>query len=120
MWFSAIRRLQGTRVLTAIMVASLLTVAIGLAGCSDAEVEAIEAAAGADSQQKACFANQRSLVGAYGEWRSSSGSEATDFAEFEGFLVPDYLEEIPKCPNSGTYTWDPASQTLSCSNHGKP
>lgn len=74
----------------------------------------------ANATQKACFANERIIDGAYASYATSAGAhpdDITDWASLEAHLVPDELKTMPICPAGGTYTW--SAGEVSCSVHGR-
>lgn len=80
-------------------------------------------AAKGSAQQKTCFANERTVEGAYQSYLASSptAAKATNWDDLKGELIPDYVKEEPKCPAGGDYTATPGnggdSVTVSCSIH---
>ena len=71
-------------------------------------------AAKSTAQRKSCFANQRTLEGA---WQQAIASGETT-ATAPGVIVPTYIAKAPKDPATGAaYTWvTPGSTT--CPNTG--
>ena len=63
-------------------------------------------AAKASAQQKTCWANERTVEGAYESWQAGGGdgTSLTNFAGLMGVLSPNYVKTTPSCPASGTYT----------------
>jgi prepilin-type N-terminal cleavage/methylation domain-containing protein len=55
-------------------------------------------AAKANAQKKACYANQRTLEGAYQTWIASDNVAAVVTSPFATSLVPTYVKSDPKCP----------------------
>ena len=58
-------------------------------------------------QKKSCFANERTVEGAFAAYVAQAGSSAavTDTNSLFAALVPLYIQSKPKCPAGGTYTW---------------
>ena len=60
-----------------------------------------------NSQQKTCYANMRTVSGAYQTWladQTGTITYATDWTTLNADLVPHYVKETPTCPSSGAYT----------------
>jgi len=55
-------------------------------------------AAKANAQKKSCFANQRTLEGAYQTWVADDNAAVAIASPFTGNLVPAYVKVDPKCP----------------------
>ena len=53
----------------------------------------------AGAQKKACYANQRTIEGAYQTWNADDTGVA--FA-YPGSLVPAFVKTAPKCPRTGS------------------
>ena len=86
-------------------------------------VPVFEAAKSA-AQQRTCFANERTIDGAYENYRASGGAVATDLNSLIADLTDvgnPYLAHWPKCPAGGTYSALYAvgneSVTLTCTLH---
>ena len=84
----------------------LLVMGLSLSGCAPSKVEV------AAQQKQACFANQRQIKTAIGIVHADSG------------IYPDVATVVAKlglkCPSGGTYSFDPDTDTLTCSIHGHP
>ena len=52
----------------------------------------------ANAQKKSCFANQRTLEGAFQTWIASDNVAAVVTSPFATSLVPTYVKVDPKCP----------------------
>jgi prepilin-type N-terminal cleavage/methylation domain-containing protein len=80
-------------------------------------------AAKAGAQQKTCYANMRTVAGAYQTWLADNPTAATpaNWAALTGELVPNYVKTAPACPSTGAYSATFTGQALvvSCSwaNH---
>jgi type IV pilus assembly protein PilA len=64
-------------------------------------------AAKASAQQKTCYANMRTVSGAYQTWladQSGTPVYPTNWATLTGDLVPNYVKAVPTCPSGGAYT----------------
>jgi len=70
-------------------------------------------AAKANAQKKSCFANQRTLEGAFQNWVADDNTAVAMSSPFAS-LVPSYIKADPKCPaiNAVGYSLD-ASGTAS-------
>jgi competence protein ComGC len=68
-----------------------------------------------NAQERTCFSNQRNIEAAAQTYGAENNGE---FPETIGALVPEYLKSVPVCPSDGTYTWDPADASVTCSVHG--
>jgi prepilin-type N-terminal cleavage/methylation domain-containing protein len=55
-------------------------------------------AAKANAQKKSCFANQRTLEGAFQTWVADDHAAAAIASPFTSNLVPTYVKSDPKCP----------------------
>lgn len=83
-------------------------------------------AAKASAQQKTCWANERTVEGAYQSWQAAGndGSSLTNWAGLMGVLQAGYVKAEPSCPASGTYTTNFSggagnpSVGIACSTHG--
>ena len=62
-------------------------------------------AAKASAQQKTCWANERTVEGAYQSWQAA-GNDGTGltYATMMTALTPNYVKTTPSCPASGTYS----------------
>jgi type IV pilus assembly protein PilA len=66
----------------------------------------------ANAQKKSCFANMRTVEGAYQTWQADNQGLATplanptDYATLVSttYLVPNYVKSAPVCPSGGTYS----------------
>ena len=82
-------------------------------------------AAKASAQQKTCWANERTVEGAYQSWQAAGndGTSLANFAGLLGVLSPNYVRVTPSCPASGTYTTTFSGGStkptvgISCSTH---
>jgi len=82
-------------------------------------------AAKASAQQKTCWANERTVEGAYESWQAggNDGTSQTSFTTLLTALTPNYIKATPSCPASGTYTATFSGGTtkptvgISCSVH---
>jgi hypothetical protein len=95
------------RVRRIVLVMMLLTVAsIALVACGPSKAEV------AAQQKEQCFTSQRQLKLALGVIYADSG------------IYPDVQDAAnklgAKCPSGGTYSFDPSTDTVSCSVHGHP
>ena len=73
----------------------------------------------ATARERACFASEREVEGAYHVYLTGTGSPPgtlTDMAALTGALEPNYLKRDPVCPDAGTYTW--TGSQMDCSVHG--
>ncbi|WP_287152639.1 prepilin-type N-terminal cleavage/methylation domain-containing protein [Candidatus Solincola tengchongensis] len=74
-----------------------------------------------NAAEKVCQANVRAMKSAAGVYNARYGSYPTSI----GQLVPEFMEEVPICPEVGTptsYTFiggGEAPPTISCSFHGE-
>jgi prepilin-type N-terminal cleavage/methylation domain-containing protein len=55
-------------------------------------------AAKANAQKKSCFANQRTLEGAFQTWIADDNAPVAIASPFATSLVPQYVKVDPKCP----------------------
>jgi prepilin-type N-terminal cleavage/methylation domain-containing protein len=72
-----------------------------------------------NAEQKACFANERTVEGMWVGYLSSKGRPdpyPADWADALALLVPQYVKKAPVCQSGGVYTWD--DDRLTCSVHG--
>lgn len=56
----------------------------------------------ANAEEKACFANQRTIEGAASMYYATEGVQAADLAA----LISEYLTTEPNCPSTDTLTGD--------------
>lgn len=73
--------------------------------------------------QRSCFANERTMEGAYQQYLAAETAPApvTDMASLTSALVDTgYLKSVPKCPTNGVYTIEPQDGAIKiiCSVHG--
>lgn len=68
----------------------------------------------ANARMRACQANLRTLNGACGMYRTNTGAYPAALVN----LVPDYIQSVPTCPSSGTYTYAAATGTTTCDAAG--
>lgn len=80
-------------------------------------------AASTTARESACFAQQRLMDGALEQWViAEEGRSRSDLADYEAVVdavVPEYVSVEQVCPTDGTYEYDPATDTISCSVHGE-
>lgn len=89
---------------------------LGAAGTGAAVFDAAQG----NAQERSCFANERTVEGAYQQYMANtSATDLLDASVFLDTLVSEgYLKQAPECPGGGSYLWDPESTTLTCSEHG--
>jgi type II secretory pathway pseudopilin PulG len=81
-------------------------------------------AAKANAQQKTCWANERTLEGAFQSWNAAGNTYggAATYAGLTAVLVPDFVKAVPVCPAAGSYTTSftagNASVSISCNVAG--
>jgi hypothetical protein len=94
---------------------------VGMGSCALVAVPVFSSAS-SSAQQKSCFANQRTIVGAALTYQQMNPGAAvpSDWSGLMRVLVPDVLKREPTCPAGGTYSADSSSGALkvSCSIHG--
>jgi prepilin-type N-terminal cleavage/methylation domain-containing protein len=79
-------------------------------------------AAKAGAQTKTCYANMRTVAGAYQTWSADNPAGLPvanqNWAGVIGALVPDYVKTTPVCPNASAYsaTFANGTPTISCAN----
>jgi hypothetical protein len=90
--------------LLAAVLALALALAAALSSCSQGPTE---------SEKKAvCFGNEARVGAVMKLFKADSGMDAP---------LDRVLGEMKAvCPSGGTYTWDPQTETLTCSIHGHP
>lgn len=81
-------------------------------------------AAKANAQKNSCWANERTVEGAWQAYLASGAGAGTtpDWAGLTGaagVLIPDYVKSQPTCGAGGTYsaTYDGDAVTISCTEH---
>jgi len=78
-------------------------------------------AAKASAQQKTCFANERTVEGAYQSYLAGGGAAATDIPTLSAALTGNYVKTWPVCPTGAVYTAafpvGGGSVTLNCPTH---
>jgi type IV pilus assembly protein PilA len=69
--------------------------------------------------QRACWANQREVDGAWQTYRSSTAATSTapGWSDLMDELVPEYLKDEPECPDGGTYLWDGSRSDCTLPDH---
>jgi len=80
----------------------------------------------ANAQTKACYANERTMEGAYQTYLAASNEATigagTTIATLTNLIVPDFVQAVPECPAGGTYTIAPEGSgvKVSCdyTDHG--
>lgn len=72
-------------------------------------------AAKAKAQERTCFANQRTIEGAFQTYTAEQDAAPADVAA----LVPTFIKSAPTCPDTGAgYTFDAAGTVADCAEHG--
>lgn len=82
--------------------------------------------ASSNAQEKSCFANQRTVAGAFATYEAIEGTTAETPEDWDSWdtlmslLVPSVLKSEPECPSGGTYSVWPEDGALGidCSVHG--
>ncbi len=72
------------------------------------------------SQIKACYANLRTIHGAV-EWYSADLNQPYQVsadADFGVLVQKGYLNDVPTCPKTGSYTANGGNEQAVCSVHG--
>lgn len=101
-----------------IVVAALtcaLVCALALAGCSRAvqnTTKPIEA-----GQSAACLTNEKTFESQVSVWSAANPGTPVPGSLTE-LVSAGVVSQAPVCPEGGTYTWDAAAGTLTCSVHG--
>jgi len=76
----------------------------------------------AAAERATCFTNERNVEGLYENWRSATNESIappTDWDGLMGYLVPAYVATEPRCPaQGGSYSWS-ATQSVTCTVHGR-
>jgi len=73
-------------------------------------------AAKATAQERTCFANQRTIEGAF--QTALAGDLATPITTVAG-LTPNYIKVSPECPDTGAlYTTTDGITVANCATHG--
>ena len=60
-----------------------------------------------NAQQKSCYANMRTVSGAYQTWLADQGGAVvypTDWTTLTGDLIPRYIKTAPTCSAGGAYS----------------
>jgi type IV pilus assembly protein PilA len=78
----------------------------------------------ASAQKKSCFANERTVEGAFQTYRADQDDDTLSLANYGAVITalsPKYVKTAPQCNAGGTYalTTTPATSTVtvSCSSH---
>ena len=82
----------------------------------------------ANAQKKSCWANERTVEGAYQTWQADNQGAATPvanpttYAGMVTLLEPNYVKSAPTCPAAGTYSatftgTGGEAVTVSCTTH---
>lgn len=94
-----------------------LMVVVMIIGILVAIAMPVFANASSHTEQTACFANERTVEGAYHNYLMRTGVVTfADTTALWGALVPGDIARIPTCRAGGTYSWTNAH--LTCSVHG--
>jgi ABC-type oligopeptide transport system substrate-binding subunit len=84
----------------------LVVTALAAAGCGPSKADV------AAQQKQECFANERQL------------KTAIDLVDADTGFYPTIADVVSQlhvaCPAGGTYSFDPSTDTVSCSVHGHP
>jgi len=79
-------------------------------------------AASEQANERACWANERTMEGALQQWLASDPANSTDYLydtpSAMAVLVPAYLIQEPLCPAGGYYEFDSYGGTFTCTTHG--
>lgn len=85
---------------------ALMLCAVALLACSPSKQQV------AEQQRQECFANEQRI------------KTAMDLVHADSGFYPDVQDAAAKlgakCPAGGTYVFDPNTDTVSCSVHGRP
>jgi competence protein ComGC len=98
----------------AIMIVGICFVLLFVCGIFAAIAIPTFSAARDKAQAKSCYANERLIEGAAQSYKAESGA-LPDSVEA---LSPVYIKMTPACPTGGSYSWDSAAGTVTCSEHG--
>jgi len=104
----------------------------GLAGCAVAGAflfnvsstsQKVFIDASSNAQEKACFANQRLVMGAFETYGAIQDTDVEPPADWDGLmslLVPSIIKTEPTCLAGGVYSISPSGEDLgvTCSVHG--
>ncbi len=72
-------------------------------------------AAKAKAQERTCFANQRTIEGAFQTYNAEQDAVPADVDD----LVPTFIKTAPTCPDTAAgYTFDAAGTVADCATHG--
>jgi hypothetical protein len=94
------------RIVLGALAAALLVAVLGVSGCGPSKAEV------AAQQRDECFATESRIKTAMDLVHADSGVYPN---------VADAVRELAaKCPAGGTYSFDPDTDTVSCSVHGHP
>jgi hypothetical protein len=98
--------IEMTRRVLLVALAALLLAAIALTACAPSKEKV------AEQQRQECFANEQRIKTAMDLVHADTGfyPNVSDAADKLGL----------KCPAGGTYVFDPNTDTVSCSVHGRP
>jgi len=73
-------------------------------------------AAKAKAQERTCFANERTIEGAFQTYVAEHDGTVPAAV---GDLVPDFIKVAPTCPDTAAgYTFDAAGTVADCATHG--
>ena len=73
-------------------------------------------ASNAAADKARCFMAEESTEGAAQLFMKENGGKRPE--SFEALIAADYMVSPPYCRSGGTYTFDPARSTVTCSVHG--
>lgn len=69
------------------------------------------------SRDSACKENRRVINDAKTQWAMDKGMATMD-TPVEGDLVTEFIKNMPRCPEGGTYTFATVNDPAECSIHG--
>jgi len=113
---------KGSKTLWIVIAVIGVLLLCGLGSCAAAVL--VFRSASSDAQQKSCFANQRTVMGAYLTYEASQDGNVetpVDWQDLMSLLVGTELKSEPVCPSGGVYSIAPAGSDgvlTDCSVHG--
>jgi len=103
------------------LLAAVVVLAASLVGCGAANKAAETAYPSPTTADPAkatvCRSNQQVFEAQVAQWSAASPGTPMP-ASLDALIAAGAVDKVPSCPNGGTYTWNPAAGTITCSVDG--
>jgi len=107
-----------TRIVLLVALAALALSLVGCAAANKAAETAYPSPATADpAKATVCLSNQQVFESQVAQWSAASAGEPMP-ATLDALVAAGAVDKVPSCPNGGSYAWDPAAGTITCSVDG--